>query len=143
MKVRDIMTTSVETVDSSTTIQECARKMKELDIGSLPVCDGERIQGLVTDRDIVINVVARGEDPEKVTVADAMSSPVVYVFEDDEVGDAVRLMEVKQIRRLVVLDRDKMLAGFLALGDIAVKAGETLAGETLEQISESRHAQAV
>ena len=142
MKIRDIMTTNVELVEPGATVQDCARKMKELDIGSLPVCDGERIQGLVTDRDIVVNVVARGEDSTKVTAADVMTSPIVYVFEDDEVGDAARLMEVKQIRRLVVLDRDKKLVGILALGDIAVKAGETLAGEALEQISEPGHAAA-
>lgn len=142
MKLRDIMTMQVEVVEPRATIQEVAQKMKEFDIGALPVCDGDRLQGMVTDRDIVLGVVARGEDPRQVTAADVMTSPIVYAFDDDDVEDAARLMEVKQIRRLVVLDRNKRMVGIVALGDIATKSSESLAAEALEQISEPSRAAA-
>jgi len=136
MKLSDIMTTSVEIIPPDCLLQEAARKMGELDVGALPICDGDKIQGIVTDRDIVIRAIGKGMDVSQTPVIKIISSPIVYVFEDATPEEAVRLMEVKQIRRLVVLNHDKKLVGIVTLGDIAVKTSEMLAGEALEKISE-------
>jgi CBS domain-containing protein len=111
--------------------------MRSLDAGSLPVCDHDRLAGMITDRDITVRAVADGRDPRTATVRDAMSEGINYCFEDDDVADAARLMRQKQIRRLVVLNHDKRLVGIVSLGDLAVETSdEHLAGETLERVSQ-------
>src|SRR5262245_42280775 len=138
MKVKDIMTPRPECVRPETTLQEAARKMRDLDVGPLPVCgDDDRLAGMLTDRDIAIRAVAEGKDPRTTTVREAMSENIVYGFEDQEIGDAARVMEEKQIRRLVVLDHDKRLTGIVSLGDLAVDAGDrSKAGEILQEVSQ-------
>ncbi len=137
MKIKDVMTKDVHIVSPDCTIQDAARKMKEMDIGVLPICDGNKILGTITDRDIVLKVVADGLEVAKATVSDAMSGPVVFCFEDQDVEDAARIMEVKLIRRLVVINREKKLVGITSLGDVAVRTGrEDLAGEILEKVAE-------
>ena len=137
MQVSEVMTRNVEVISPDTTLQEAARKMKDLDVGPLPVCDGTRLQGMVTDRDITIRGTAEGFDPRTTKVTEVMTPDVVYCLEDQDVSDAVRIMEQQQIRRLVVLDRDKNLVGIVSLGDVAVDgANQGLAGEVLTQISE-------
>lgn len=135
-QIKDIMSGQVQCVDPKTDLREIAKMMKELDSGAIPVCDQGRLTGMVTDRDIVIKTLANGLDAYHATAADVMSAPIVYCFEDDDIGEAARLMEVKQIRRLVVLDRAKKLVGILSLGDISVRASEELSGEILEKVSE-------
>ena len=138
-KIKEVMTRDVEVVGPTCGIREATQLMKALDIGVLPVCDGNRLIGMVTDRDIALRVVADGLDVNQSSVKQAMSSPVVYCYEDQDVEEAGHLMEVKQIRRLLVLDRDKNLAGVVSLGDIVVKTGrEDLAGEILERVSEPK-----
>jgi CBS domain-containing protein len=111
--------------------------MQQLDIGPLPVCDGDRVVGMLTDRDITVRAVAEGRDPRTTTVRDVMTPDLVYGFEDQDIQDATRLMEQHQIRRLPVLNRAKRLVGMVSLGDLAVRAGNPpLAGEVLEQVSE-------
>ena len=137
MQVKDVMTRGAECVPSSATLQEAACKMKNLDVGPLPVCDNDRLVGMVTDRDITVRAVAEGQDPKSARVRDVLTPDVVYVFEDQDVFEATGLMEEHQIRRLVVLDRDKRLVGIVSLGDLAVKnADDALSGEALEQVSE-------
>jgi CBS domain-containing protein len=138
MRVKEIMTASVECISPSTTIQDAARMMKELDIGPLPVCgDNDRLAGIVTDRDIAIRAVAEGLDPATTKVREIMTPHIVYCFEDQDVSDAAHMMEQKQIRRLVVLNHDKRLVGILSLGDLAIDIGdEQLVGHTLEAVSE-------
>lgn len=137
MKVREIMTRDVEVVRAESTVQEAARKMKELDIGPLPVLDGEKIVGMLTDRDITVRAVAAGDNPMLVKARDVMTPGVTFCFEDQEVAEAARIMKEKQLRRLPVFDRDHRLVGILALGDVAVQAGDDrLTGETLEGVSE-------
>lgn len=136
MKLQDIMTPNVEVVAPKATLQEAAQKMKDLDVGSLPVCDGERLLGMVTDRDIAIRAVAAGKDPQATTVTEAMSSGITYCFDDQDVSDAAALMEEKQIRRLPILNRQKRLVGIISLGDLAVDGGnQRMAGEAITQIS--------
>jgi CBS domain-containing protein len=138
MKVKDVMTKGAECVRPANSLVEAAQKMKNLDVGPLPVCgDNDRLVGMITDRDITVRAVAEACDPRTTTVKDVMTPDVVYCFEDQDVEEAARLMKEHQIRRLVVLNRDKRLVGIVSLGDLAVETGdEKLAGETLEQVSE-------
>jgi len=137
MQVRDIMTPHAEAVDPQTSLREAAEKMKDLDVGSLPVCDNDRLTGMLTDRDIVLRAVAEGHDPEGTPVSKAMTPEVVYCFDDQDVNEAAELMKEKQIRRLMVLNRDKRLVGMLSIGDLAGEARtEPLVGSTLEAVTE-------
>ena len=136
MQLRDVMTRDVEVVRPESTLVEAARKMKELDVGPIPVCDDNQIIGMITDRDIATRAVAEGRDPKHTQVREVMTQDVVYCFEDQEVDEAARLMRQRQVRRLLVLNRSRELAGIVSLGDLAVDTGdERLAGETLEDIS--------
>jgi len=111
--------------------------MKDLDVGALSVCGDDRLVGMITDRDITTRATAGCRDPGATRVENVMTPGIVYVFEDDDVDAAARLMSEKQIRRLPVLDRDKRLAGIVSLGELAVQSGdEALAGATLEAVSE-------
>jgi CBS domain-containing protein len=138
MQVREIMTAVVECIRPDDSIAKAAQKMKELDVGSMPVCgENNRLLGMVTDRDITIRATAGCCDPRGTCVQDVMTPKVTYVFEDQDVSEAAELMKQEQIRRLVVLSRDKRLAGIVSLGDLAVETrDEELAGETLEAVSE-------
>ena len=137
MELRDIMTRNVEVVNGNASLKEAATKMKELDVGLIPVCDGDRLKGLLTDRDITIRATANGRDPNKTKVNEVMSTDIAYCLEDQAVDEAVILMEARQIRRLPILNQDKQLVGIVSLADIAVHVGDRdLTGETLEEISE-------
>ena len=138
MQVNEVMTRGVACVRPNDTIAAAAQKMKDLDVGVLPVCgDHDRLVGMITDRDITTRATAGCCDPGGTCVRDAMTPHIVYVFEDQDVKEAARLMEENQIRRLVVLNRDLRLVGIISLGDLAVKTrDEGLSGETLEQVSE-------
>ena len=137
MHLKEIMTPHVEVIAPEASIYEAAQQMSHLDIGPLPLCEGERLVGMLTDRDITVRAVAAGRDPLTTQVRDVMPPDVVYGFEDQDLEDAARLMEQYQIRRLPVLNRAKQLVGIVALGDLAVHPGQQpLAGEVLEQVSE-------
>jgi CBS domain-containing protein len=107
----------------------------------LPVCgEGDRLVGMITDRDIAIRAVAEGDDADMTFVKNVMTPGVIYCYEDQEVQEAAELMEKHQVRRLVVLNRDKQLVGIISLGDLAVDTqNEQLAGHTLEAISVPVH----
>jgi CBS domain-containing protein len=137
MQVQEIMTRGVEMIHPETTLQDAADKMKELDVGLLPVCAGDLLVGMLTDRDITIRSTSEGLDPWTTPVRDAMTREVIFCFEDQDVAEAARVMKDKQVRRLLVLNRDNRLAGIISLADLAVDAGdEQLAGDTLEGVSE-------
>jgi len=137
MKISEIMTTDFETIDSTNSLTDAAKRMKSLDVGILPVQKGTHLIGVVTDRDIVVRCLAQECDPGKTQVKDIMSSDIVYCFEDDNVEDAVKLMEENQVRRLIVCRQDGTPVGIVSLGDLAVRSGqEHLFAEALEQISE-------
>ena len=141
MQVSQILTREVETIGPGTTVKEAAQRMRSMDVGSLPVCDGRRLLGMVTDRDITIRITAEGRDAANTPVRDAMTPDVSYVFEDQDVNDAARVMRERQIRRLPVVDREKHLVGIVSLGDIATTGDERLSGDALERISEPTHNQ--
>ena len=133
MQVKDVMTRGAECISPDTTVREAARKMRDLDVGSLPICDGDRLNGMLTDRDIAIRGVAEGLDPQATKAREVMTAGIDYCFEEDNVDEAARHMQAKQIRRLAVLNRNKRLVGIVSLGDLAVETGdEHLAAETLQ-----------
>jgi CBS domain-containing protein len=137
MELGEIMTTGVEVISADESVMEAAIKMKQLDVGLIPVCDGDKLRGVVTDRDIVVRATAKGRDPAHTKVSDVMSADVVYCFEDQEVEEGVSLMAVRQIRRLPILNQAKSLVGIVSLGDIAIDVrNRELSGETLEEVSE-------
>jgi len=137
MHVKDIMSREVEVIHSNIPLRAAAEKMKNLDVGMLPVRDADRLVGMLTDRDIVIRGIAGGLDPSKTEVKDVLTPDVIYCFEDAEVGEAAKLMQEKQIRRLIVLNRDKRLAGIVSIGDLAAETGsDKLAGETVKRVSQ-------
>src|SRR5438477_12453496 len=138
MFVKDVMTRGVECVSPNDTITAAAQKMKDLDVGALPVCgENERLVGMITDRDITVRATSCCCDADDTCVRDVMTPHITYIFEDQHIDEAARLMKDNQIRRLVVLNRNKRLVGIVSLGDLAVdSADDELAGATLEAISE-------
>lgn len=136
MQIEQIMTRNVEIIRPHTTLTAAAQKMRDLDVGSLPVCDGERLQGMLTDRDITIRATAEGRNPDNTQAMDVMTAEVYYCYEDQEVEEAAQVMEEKQIRRLPIVNRNKKLVGIVSLGDLAVDTNrKRLAGEALTGIS--------
>ena len=139
MQLKEIMTPNVERIHANVSLQEAAQKMKTLDVGLLPVYDGDRLVGMLSDRDITVRATAEGRDPTKISVNEVMTPEVVYCFEDQTVEEAAKIMEDKQIRRLIVLNRDKRLVGIASLGDFATRGGsKQVAGEALEKVSQSQ-----
>jgi len=138
MQVKEVMTRGVECARPDHTLEAAAAKMKSLDVGVLPVCgDQDRLVGMITDRDVTVRATAEGEDPRVIRVADVMTPDVFYCFEEDDVSDAARQMKEKQVRRLVVLNRDRRLIGIVSLGDLAVETGDRrMAGDALSAVSE-------
>jgi CBS domain-containing protein len=134
--LKDVMSKGVECMEPGSSLREVAVKMKELDAGSIPICDNDRLVGMVTDRDLVLETLAVDRDPDQVKAEDVMTSPIVYCFEDQDIGEAARIMEARQIRRLAVLSREKRLVGIVSLGDLSLRAGDhELAQEVLEEVS--------
>jgi len=135
MSVKDVMTEDPQVVRPQTSLKEVAETMKSLDVGVVPVCENDRLVGMITDRDIVVRAEAEGRDPSA-TVEQAMTPGVTFCFEEDDIDSAVRLMEEKQIRRLPVLNAQHRLVGIVSLGDLAVSGDQRTTGEVLERVSE-------
>ena len=136
MKLSEIMTREVEVIQPDDSLRAAAKKMRDRNIGFLPVCDGETLMGVLSDRDITIRALADGMDVNIMLGRDLMTTPVIYCFEDQDVSEAAKIMEENQIRRLVVLSRDdKRLAGVISLGDLARNGTTDLSGKTLQRIS--------
>ena len=136
-KVHEVMTDRPRVVTPETTVSDAAQLMKDDDIGSLPILDGEQLAGMVTDRDIVVRAVAEGKDPRGMPVREVASRELVTVNADEELSRALQLMASQQVRRLPVVDDDGRLVGILAQADVAVEAKEKDVGEMVEEISKS------
>jgi CBS domain-containing protein len=132
--VKDAMTADVKTAAPSQSLTDVARLMKQEDVGSVPVVDGERLVGVVTDRDIVVRGIADGSDPHAIKAGDIASRDVVTVRPDDDLDAALRLMAQHQVRRLPVVD-DGQLVGVVAQADVAQEAKEKDVGHVVEEIS--------
>ena len=133
-KVREIMSSSPRTVEPDTPVTEAAKLMKQEDVGSVPVVDGPRLIGVLTDRDIVVRGIADGSDPHAIKVGDIASRDVVTVRPDDDLDEALRLMALHQVRRLPVVE-DGHLVGVVATADVALEAKEKDVGHVVEEIS--------
>jgi CBS domain-containing protein len=137
MQLREIMTRNPVVIPPDTNLQEAAQRMRDLDSGVLPVGENDRLVGMLTDRDITIRATAEGKDPRSTRVRDVMTPDVVYCFDDEDEHEAAAKMEGHQLRRLIVLNRDKRLVGIVSLGDLAVyTTDDRLAGELAEAVSE-------
>jgi CBS domain-containing protein len=137
MKLKEIMTSDVEVLHPNDTLQTAARKMRERDIGFLPVVDGDELIGVLTDRDLVMRGLATGMQPQAMVGREMLTAPAICVHDDQGVDEATRLMRENQIRRLVILERgDGRITGVVSLGDLAINADKTTSGEVLQQISE-------
>jgi CBS domain-containing protein len=135
VKVGEVMTRGVELASPDDTIQQAASRMAELDTGVLPVGEGDRLVGMLTDRDIAVRAVAQGRGPDT-KVREAMTPDVRYCFEDDDLDDAVRSMGEQKVRRLPVLGRDKRLVGIVSLGDVALYADSGQTDAAVSAVSE-------
>lgn len=137
VRMRDIMTEDVQVVSPGATIHQAAQLMDRLNVGVLPVCDGEKLEGMITDRDITVRATAADKPPSDCTVGEVMTAAVDYVFDDDGVQSAMEKMRARQIRRLPVVDRANRLVGIVSLGDLATETDRQIGevAETLQKVS--------
>ena len=136
MKIRDVMSKDVQVARPGDTIQEVAARMAAGDFGFMPVADGDRLIGAVTDRDIAVRAVAGGAQPTSPVVEYITRDPHT-VREDDDLKSVLDSMGTLKVRRLPVLDKHDRLVGVVSLGDLSMRVKERYAGETLEDISQS------
>ena len=134
MKISEVMTRNPETIGPDETIQEAARKMLDGDTGSLPVDDGQRMIGMITDRDIAVRAVADGRGPET-PVREVMSDRPLFAWEDQDVEEVALVMGDEQVRRFPVLSRSERLVGIVSLGDLARSADDNSAEVVLVGVS--------
>jgi CBS domain-containing protein len=133
--VGEVMTRRPRSVTPETPVTQVAELMEAEDVGAIPVVEGDRLVGMVTDRDIVVRAIAKGKDPRGMPVAEVSSRDLVTVDPDDDLSDALQLMAQHQVRRLPVVEDDNRLVGVISQADIALEAKEKHAGEMLEEIS--------
>lgn len=134
-KVADVMTTRPRAVTPQTPLNEVAKLMETEDVGSVPVVDGDRLVGIVTDRDIVVRAIAKGKDPSGMPASEVSSRELVTVGPDDDLSDALELMARYQVRRLAVTGEDERLVGVVSQADVALQAKEKDTGEVVQSIS--------
>ena len=133
--VRDVMTENPCAIDTDKPVSYAARMLRDEDVGLAPIVEGKKLVGTLTDRDIAIDVVADGKDPESTTVRDVASTRLVTVDPDQSLDEAMRLMAEHQVRRLPIVEEDGRLVGVIAQADITKHASAEDAGEVVEQIS--------
>jgi CBS domain-containing protein len=137
-QVRDVMTSNPETVSERDSLRDVARIMKDRDTGVVPVVDGRKIIGLITDRDIVVRGLAEGKNLESATVTDVMTRQVRSVRDDSSVNDALELMNRADVRRVPVVNAQDELVGIVSLGDISINTNkDDKVGKTVESISQA------
>jgi len=134
--VQDLMTSNPRTIGSESSVVEAAKIMRDEDVGIVPIVDGDRLVGTITDRDIAIKVVAEGKDARSTTVGQVASRDLVTVDPQQDLDEALRLMAEHQVRRLPVVEEDGRLVGILAQADVAREASPQQTGRVVEEISE-------
>jgi CBS domain-containing protein len=140
MKLSEIMTREVQILQPDDTLSLAAQKMRDYDIGFLPVCDGESLMGALTDRDIAIRALAGGMDINVMLGRDLMTTPAIYCFDDQDITEAAKVMGENQLRRLVILGRENQrVVGVISLGDLVRKGITDLSGQVLQRVSEPDH----
>jgi CBS domain-containing protein len=133
--VREVMTSKLCSIDTDKTVAYAAKMMRDEDVGIAPIVEGDRLVGVLTDRDVAVRVVAEGRDPEQVKATEVASRDLVTLDPQQDLEEALRLMGRHQVRRLPVVEEDGRLVGILAQADVAKKADEARTGEVVEQIS--------
>jgi len=137
MNVNSVMTRDVAVVNPTDSVRAAADVLKRLNIGSAPVCNGRRLVGMITDRDIAVRAVADGRDPVNTPVEQVMTRDVIYCFEDQDVQEVADAMASSQVRRMPILNRQHELVGIVSLGDLAVDVSDDeMTGEVLEEVSQ-------
>ncbi len=134
MRVREIMTRDFEMIGPEEPVIEAAKKMRVLNVPVLPVGGDNAVIGMITDRDIVVRVAANGKKAKNVMVKDAMSPQIVSCLQDEDIEDAIKIMRIKQVARLLVFDEDNNVVGVLSLGDIAAKTDLKISNKALETV---------
>ena len=134
MRISEVMRTEVERVSSDQTAREAASFMLRADAGSIPVCEGDKVIGMITDRDIAVRGVAEGRGPDT-PVSELMSDGIVCAHEDDEVQAVAQRMSEEQVRRMPVVDSEERLVGIVSLGDLARETAGESAHQALEGVS--------
>jgi CBS domain-containing protein len=135
MKVKEAMHKGLECVSPDAGVSAIAQKMQKFDIGAVPVAQDGKLIGMITDRDIAIRCFVDGKDASKITASDLMTKGVIYCRETEEVEDAIRIMESKQIRRLPVLNESNGMVGMISLGDVSHALPQDLTGEVTKAVS--------
>ena len=137
-QIKEVMTKQVSVVAPDTGVQDIARKMRDEDIGAIPVAENDKLIGMVTDRDIVVRALADNADLRTIQARDIMSPKILYCTEDQTVDEVLKNMGEQQIRRLPVVNRDKRLVGVVSLGDLS-QTGVKKVGGALKDISQPLH----
>ena len=135
MKISEVMTTNVETVTPNQTAKEAASFMLRANAGSIPVCEDDRVIGMITDRDIAIRGIAEGRGPDT-PISELMSADIVCAREDDDTNDVAERMSSEQVRRLPVVDDNDRLVGIVSLGDLSREGPEQAAAMALEGVTQ-------
>ena len=134
--VREVMSSDCQCVNAGESVLDAAKKLKELGVGSMPICgDDDKLKGMLTDRDIVVKVLAEGRDPAATTAGELGDGAPVTITADDEIGAAIDAMAEHQVRRLPVLDENKRLVGIVSQADLARNVDEEQVGKLVESIS--------
>jgi CBS domain-containing protein len=132
MQLREIMTQEVEIIGLDATLQEAAQQMRASNIGAVPVCEDKRIVGILSERDLMGRAIAEGRDPKTTRVREVMTPELITCFEDQDSGEAMRVMRERRLRHLAVVSRDQRLVGIISLRDLAMPSGEErLAGSAI------------
>lgn len=139
MRVKEIMSKDVELIHPHAHLMDAAKLMREKDIGMIPVGEDDRLEGVITDRDIIIRALAKGKNLEELTVREVMTPKCQTCFEEDTLEEASRHMSKDQIRRLAVLDKNNHVVGIISLGDLSAKGSDKEAARALHSISETKH----
>jgi len=134
MKISEVMTTELETISADQTAREAAAFMLRADAGSIPVCEGDKVIGIITDRDIAVRGVAEGRGPDT-PVSELMSDGIICAREDEDIATVAQRMSEEQVRRLPVLDAEERLIGIVSLGDLARETSTRTAEQALEGVS--------
>jgi CBS domain-containing protein len=134
--IKDVMTSDPCTIDADKSVAYAAKMMRDEDVGLAPIVEGDKLIGMLTDRDIAIRVVAEGRDPGQVTVSEVASKHVVTIDPQQDLDEALRIMAKHQVRRLPVVEEDGRLVGVVAQADVARKGDDSRTGELVQEISQ-------
>ena len=134
--IRDVMTSNPRTLEADRPVADAAKLMREEDVGLVPVVEGDRLVGTLTDRDIAIRVVADGRDPQSTSVREVASTDLVTIDPEQDLDEALRLMAQHQVRRIPVVEEDGRLVGVVAQADVARQSDDRRTGEVVERISQ-------